>query len=54
MVVVSKVCKPDNFELYSFLKRNFSNVQVLHSNFLGRGSFLEEKSLMFLFYVKEI
>ena len=44
MVILSKGCKPDNFESYNALKLSFMNILGLHSNFDGCKSFLESNS----------
>ena len=44
MAILSKACKPDNFESHSSLKLNFTNIQVLHWKFLDWESFLESNS----------
>ena len=44
MTIVSKACKPDNFELHNFLKLSFMNIQGLLSNFADCESFLESNS----------
>ena len=44
MTILSKGCKPDNFELHNSLKLSFTNIQGLHSNFVGCESFLESNS----------
>ena len=44
MVILSKGCKPDNSEPYNSLKRSFTNIQGLHSNFVECESFLESNS----------
>ena len=41
MAILSKVCKPDNFELHNSLKLSFMNIQGFRSNFVGCQSFLE-------------
>ena len=41
MAILSKACKPDNFEPYSSLKLSFTNIRVLRSNFVDCESFLE-------------
>ena len=41
MAILSKGCKPDNFESHNSLKLNFTNVRGLCSNFVDCGSFLE-------------
>ena len=41
MAILSKVCKPGNFELHNSLKRSFMNIWGLCLNFLGCKSFLE-------------
>ena len=44
MTILSKACKPDNFELYNSLKLSFTNIQGLRSNFVDCKSFLESNS----------
>ena len=44
MVILSKACKPDNFELHNSLKLSFTNIQDLRSNFVDCESFLESNS----------
>ena len=44
MAVLSKACKPDNFESHNSLKRSFMNVRGLRLNFVDRESFLESNS----------
>ena len=44
MAILSKACKPDNFELHNSLKLSFTNIQGLCSNFFGFESFLEWNS----------
>ena len=44
MAILSKACKPDNFELPDSLKRSFTNIQDLCSNFLDCKFFLESNS----------
>ena len=44
MVILSKACKPDNFELLNSLKLSFTTTQVLCSNFVDCKSFLESHS----------
>ena len=44
LVMSSKVCKPDNFELLDSLNLRFTNIQRLCSNFVGYESFLESNS----------
>ena len=34
MVILVKICKPDNFELHNSLKLSFMNNRGLHSNFV--------------------
>ena len=41
MTILSKACKPDNFESHNSLKLSFTNVQGLCSNFVDCESFLE-------------
>ena len=44
MAVLSKACKPDNFESHNPLKLSFTNIQGLRSNFVDCESFLESSS----------
>ena len=44
MAILSKACKPDNFESHNSLKLNFTNVQGLCSSFVDCESFLESNS----------
>ena len=45
MAILSKGCKPDNFEPHNSLKLSFTNIQGLRSNFADCESFLESNSL---------
>ena len=44
MAILSKACKPDNFELHNPLKLSFTDIPGLHSNFVDCESFLESNS----------
>ena len=44
MVILSKVCKPDNFESHNSLKVSFANIRSLLSTFVGRESLFESNS----------
>ena len=44
MAILSKACKPDNFESHNSLKLNFTNIRGLRSNFVDCESFLESNS----------
>ena len=44
MAILSKACKPDNFELHNSLKLSFTNIRGLHSNFVDYESLLESNS----------
>ena len=44
MAIVSKGCKPDNFESHNSLKLSFTNIRGLRSNFVDCESFLESNS----------
>ena len=44
MAILSKACKPDNFESYNSLKLSFTNIRGLRSNFLDYESFFESNS----------
>ena len=41
MAILSKACKPDNFELHNSLKLSFTNIRGLRSNFVHCESLLE-------------
>ena len=52
--LISKVCKSDHFESCNSVKLSFTNIWVLHSNFVGCESFLESFSfLIFLLYMRQ-
>ena len=44
MAILSKACKPDNFESHNSLKLSFTNTRGLRLNFVGCESFLESNS----------
>ena len=44
MAILSKGCKPDNFESHNSLKLSFTNIKDLCSNFMKYESFLESSS----------
>ena len=44
MAILSKACKPDNFESHNSLKLSFTNIQGLCSNFVDCESVLESNS----------
>ena len=44
MTILSKACKPDDFESHNSLKLSFTNTRGLHSNFVDCESFLESNS----------
>ena len=44
MAILSKECKPDNFESHNSLKLNFTNIRGLCSNIVECESFLESNS----------
>ena len=44
MAILSKACKPDNFEPHNSLKLSFTNIRGLRSNFVDCESFLESNS----------
>ena len=41
MAILSKACKPDNFESHNSLKLSFANIRGLRSNFIDCESLLE-------------
>ena len=44
MTILSKACKPDNFEWHNSLKLSFMNIRGLCSNFVDCESFPESNS----------
>ena len=44
MAILSKVCKPDNFEPHNSLKLSFTNIREQRPNFVECESFLESNS----------
>ena len=44
MAILSKACKPNNFEQHNSLKLGFTNIRDLRSNFVHCESFLESNS----------
>ena len=44
MTILSKTCKPDNFESHDSLKLSFTNIRGLRSNFVDWESFFESNS----------
>ena len=44
MAILSKACKPDNFESHNSLKLSFTSIWGLRSNFVDCESFLESNS----------
>ena len=44
MAILSKACKPDNFESHNSLKLSFTNIRGLRSNFVDCEFFLESNS----------
>ena len=44
MTILSKACKPDNFESHNSLKLSFTNIRGLRLNFAHSESFLESNS----------
>ena len=45
MAILSKACKPDNFESHKSLRLSFMNIWGIRSNFFDCESFLESNSL---------
>ena len=41
MIILSKACKPNNFESHNSLKLSFTNIQGLCSKFVDCKSFLQ-------------
>ena len=44
MKILSKACKPADFESHNYLKLSFTNIRGLRSNFVDCESFLESNS----------
>ena len=44
MAILSKACKPDNFEMHNSLKLSFTNIRSIHLNFVDCEFFLESNS----------
>ena len=44
MAILSKACKPDNFESHNSLKLSFTNIRGLHLSFVDCEFFLESNS----------
>ena len=44
MAILSKACKPDNFESHNSLNLSFTNIRGLRSNIVDCESFLESNS----------
>ena len=44
MAILSKACKPNNFESHNSLKLSFTNIPGLRSNFVDCESLLESNS----------
>ena len=44
MVILSKACKPDNFESHNSMKLSFTNIRDPHLNFVDFEYFLESNS----------
>ena len=44
IAILSKACKPDNFESHNSLKLGFTNIRGFRSNFVDCESFLESNS----------
>ena len=44
MAILSKACKPDNFESHNSLQLSFTNIRGLRLNFVDCESFLESNS----------
>ena len=44
MTILTKACKPDNFELHNSLKLGFTNIRGFRSNFVDCESFFESNT----------
>ena len=53
MAILSKRCKPDNFEPHNSLKRSFTNIRRLRSNLLNVNVSFNQTLLTFLLYMRE-
>ena len=53
MAILSKACKPDNFELHNYLKFSFTNIRGLRSNLLIPNLSLNQTLLPILLCVRQ-
>ena len=53
MAMLSKACKPDNFELHNSRVSRFTNILVLRSNFVVANFSLNQNLLTFLLCVRQ-
>ena len=55
MAILSKACKPDNFELHNSLKLSFTDIRGLSLNFIDWivNLSLNQTLLTFLLYVRQ-
>ena len=53
MAILSKECKPDNFESHNSLKLSFTNIRGLHLNFNDCESSLNQTLLAFWLRVRQ-
>ena len=53
MAILSKGCKPDNFELHNYLKLSFTNISGLNLNSGDCKSFPESNTADILGYAKQ-
>ena len=53
MAILSKRCKPDNFEPHNSLKRSFTNIRRLRSNLLNVNVSFNQTLLTFLLYMRQ-
>ena len=53
MAILSKACKPDNFESHNSLKLSFTNIRGLRLNFVIVNLSLNQTLLTFLLYVRQ-
>ena len=54
MVILSVICKPENFELHNSLKLSFTNIQGLCLNFIDANLSINQTLVTLLLYVKQI
>ena len=47
MAILSKLCKPDNFEWHNSIKLGFTNIRDFRTNFFDCQSLIDKEGLLF-------